>query len=163
MAPRLDNEAAPPLTLRRATGSDAHALALLRHEFRAPRATNTESRESFLSRCETWMRDRLDVASPWRVWIAEAGGEVVGTVWLQLVEKLPNPVAEGELHGYVSNLFVQQHARNHGIGSGLLAAALDECVRLRVDNVFLWPTPESRTLYTRHGFGAAENMLVLRR
>jgi len=162
VAPRLDNEAAAPLTLRRATGRDARALAVLRHEFRAPRATNTESRESFLRRCEAWMAERLDGGSPWRAWIAEAGDDVVGTVWLQLVEKLPNPVAESESHGYVSNLFVRERVRNHGIGSELLTAALDECARLGVDSVFLWPTPESRTLYARHGFRAADNMLVLR-
>ena len=36
-------------------------------------------------------------------------------------------------------------------------------VRLDVDNVILWPTPRSRSLYTRHGFMVADNMLVLRR
>jgi GNAT superfamily N-acetyltransferase len=161
--PRPDNEAAASLSLRRATRADAGSLALLRHEFRAPRATNTESREGFLLRCEAWMLERLDADSLWHAWIAAAGDDVVGTVWLQLVEKLPNPVAESESHGYVSNLFVRERARNHGIGSKLLTAALDECTRAGVDNVFLWPTPDTRTLYARHGFEAADNMLVLRR
>ncbi len=109
------------------------------------------------------MRARLDAESAWRAWIAEARRGPVGAVWLQLVEKLPNPIAESECHGYVSNLFVRDDARDQGVGSQLLRAALAECDRLAVDNVILWPTPRSRSLYVRHGFTAADNMLVLRR
>jgi GNAT superfamily N-acetyltransferase len=109
------------------------------------------------------MRTRLHAESVWRVWIAELGASAVGCVWLQLIEKLPNPVAETEWHAYVSNLFVRDDARGHGVGSQLLRGALDECDRLDVDNVILWPTPRSRSLYTRNGFVSADNMLVLRR
>jgi GNAT superfamily N-acetyltransferase len=160
---RLDNEPRTAPALRRATRGDAALLARLRHEFRAPRDQNIEAEGEFLARCEAWMRARLDDESAWRVWIAETDRGPVGTVWLQLVEKLPNPVVEREWHAYVSNLFVQDEARGHGIGSTLLRAALDECDRLDVDNVILWPTPRSRSLYTRHGFTAADNMLALRR
>lgn len=163
MAARLDNEPRTVPTLRRATRADAAVLARFRHEFRAPRDQNVESAGEFLARCEAWMRARLDAESAWRVWIAETDRGPVGTVWLQLVEKLPNPVVEREWHGYVSNLFVRDEARDQGVGSTLLRAALDECDRLDVDNVILWPTPRSRSLYTRHGFAAADNMLVLRR
>jgi GNAT superfamily N-acetyltransferase len=162
VAARPDNET-DSVSLRRATRADAAILARLRHDFRAPRGPNTESAEEFLGRCESWMRERLGVDSSWRVWIAEVGGGAVGAVWLQIVEKLPNPVAECEWHGYVSNLFVHESGRNRGVGALLLAAALDECARVDVDNVFLWPTSRSRSLYHRHGFEAADNMLVLRR
>jgi ribosomal protein S18 acetylase RimI-like enzyme len=159
----LDNEPGARVALRRAERADAAALARLRHDFRAPRGANVESEQEFLRRCEEWMHARLDGESAWRVWIAEIGSNLVGAVWLQIVEKLPNPVAEGEWHGYVSNLYVSESVRGQGVGSLLLRAALDECARLEVDNVILWPTPRSRSLYARHGFAAADNMLVLRR
>jgi ribosomal protein S18 acetylase RimI-like enzyme len=162
VAARLDNEA-DPLSLRRATRDDAATLARLRYEFRSPLGPNREAGDEFLHRCEEWMHARLGAQSAWRVWIVEAANRPVGSVWLQVVEKLPNPLAEGEWHGYVSNLFVRAGARNRGAGSQLLRAALDECARLDVDNVFLWPTPQSRSLYARHGFGPADNMLVLKR
>src|SRR5262249_55932831 len=110
-----------------------------------------------------WMRARLHAESVWRVWIAEQDGRAIGCVWLQLVEKLPNPVAERERHGYVRSLFVRDEARGRGGGSLLLRGALDECDHLDVDEVILWPTPRSRSLYTRHGFTPADHMLVLRR
>lgn len=162
VAPHLDNETAALVSLRRATPGDATELARLRHEFRAPRAANVEGDEEFFRRCEEWMRPRLAADSAWRAWLAELGGAAVGNIWLQLVEKVPNPVAETEWHGYVSNLFVRETARGRGVGSLLLKAALDECAERNVDNVILWPTPLSRSLYCRHGFAAADNMLVLR-
>ena len=160
---RLDNEPKTDISVRRAVPSDAAVLARMRHEFRAPLGENVESEATFLERCREWMAARLHAESVWRVWIAELDAHAVGCVWLQLVEKLPNPVAEGEWHGYVSNLFVRDEARGRGVGSQLLRVALDECDRLDVDNVILWPTPRSRSLYARHGFTEADNVLVLRR
>lgn len=109
------------------------------------------------------MRDRLDSGSIWRVWLVERNNDSVGAVWLQVVEKLPNPTAESELHAYVSNFYVRPDHRNTGAGSALLRAVLDETASLGVDSVFLWPSARSRPLYERHGFAVSENVLVLER
>ena len=101
--------------------------------------------------------------SPWRVWMAETDDVLVGNVWMQLVEKLPNPGDEPEQHGYVSNLYVRDDHRNLGVGSALLQAALDECTRRDVDAVFLWPTARSRPLYERFGFTHDGAVLPLER
>ena len=108
------------------------------------------------------MLRRLTAESAWRAWIAEHTGQVAGTIWLQAIEKLPNPASEFELHAYVSNFYVRAEHRNTGIGSALLRAALDECRRLDVDAVFLWPTARSRPLYERHGFAPGTGMLTMR-
>ena len=86
----------------------------------------------------------------------------MGTAWLHLLEKLPNPVGEPELHGYVSSLYVRPEFRGEGLGSNLLGACLDACERLGVDSVVLWPTPASRRLYLRHGFGIRDDLLERR-
>jgi ribosomal protein S18 acetylase RimI-like enzyme len=146
----------PSETVRRANAADAEVLARLRFEFRAGIADAVEDEASFLARCSGWMRERLESASPWIAWVAsDAGGAVFGAVWVQLVEKIPNPVGEPERHAYLSNLFVRPSQRGRGHGSRLLSVALDECDRRGADAVFLWPTPESRSLYARHGFTAA--------
>ena len=80
----------------------------------------------------------------------------------QLLEKLPNPVAEPEWHGYVSSLFVCPDARGAGLGSRLLGAALAECDRRGCDAVVLWPTPRSRSLYLRHDFAVRDDLLERR-
>ena len=90
-------------TIRAATPADARRLAELRYEFRSPRSANTESREEFLQRCTEWMREHL-ASGIWFCWVAVRDGTIVGHVWLNLIEKVPNPVAEAEWHGYITNM-----------------------------------------------------------
>jgi GNAT superfamily N-acetyltransferase len=142
---------ASPVTVRRAEAADAEALARLRYEFRAGIRPANEADDAFVARCAEWMRDRLE-GGAWRAWVAETGGEIVGTAWLQLLEKMPNPVDEAELHGYVTNIYLRESLRGRGTGSRLLTTVLDECAAAGADAVFLWPTERSRPLYRRHGF-----------
>jgi N-acetylglutamate synthase-like GNAT family acetyltransferase len=91
--------------------------------------------------------------------VAEADGEIAGTAWLQLVEKMPNPVDEPEVHGYVTSLFVRESVRG-GVGGRLLEAALDECAAAGVHQTFLWTTARSRPLYRRFGFSGDGEVMV---
>lgn len=149
------------IRIRRATLDDARALAELRYELRAEAAaghtSRIEERRTFLQRCEHWMADAL-AKDAWLCWVAECAqssrAEVIGSIWLELVEKVPNPIAEPERHGYVTNFFVRDGARNVGAGSALLAALVAHAQSLALDALFLWPTPRSRSLYERHGFSA---------
>ena len=116
-----------------------------------------------MARCTGWMAGRLADGGAWRCWVAEDRGRIIGTVWLGLFEKIPNPVAEPEQHGYVSNLYVLPEWRGHETGGALLTAALQECDARRLDAVILWPTPESRSLYERHGFAVQDDLMERRR
>jgi predicted N-acetyltransferase YhbS len=149
------------IAIRPATPTDAAALAVLRWEFRSPRATPTESHEAFLARCSKWMSDEL-TAGVWRSWVADAGdGRLVGQVWMRLIQKVPNPTGESELHAYLSNLYVDPGARG-GVGERLMQAALDAARADGVDCVVLWPTARSRTLYARHGFRREGDVMELK-
>ncbi len=148
--------------IRRAAPGDAPALARMRLSFRGEVEPPSEDRDAFLSRCEQWMASRLAPGGAWRCWVAESSQGIVGTAWLQLVEKLPNPVAEPERHAYVSSLYVVPERRGSGLGTALLARCLEDCDRSDVDAVLLWPTPQSRTLYLRHGFAAGDDLLQRR-
>jgi hypothetical protein len=64
------------------------------------------------------MQPRLAAGDVWRCWLAEWSGEVGGAVWVQFVEKLPNPVAEPEWHPYLTNFYVRP---------ALLRLALEAC------------------------------------
>jgi GNAT superfamily N-acetyltransferase len=146
--------------VRRATVTDASVLAELRFAFRSSLVVPVETREEFLSRCTIWMRSQLADESRWRAWILESDDAPIGAVWLQIIEKLPNPGLERELHAYVTNLFVRPEHRGRGGGGMLLATLLAACVGIGIDTVFLWPTAESRPLYTRHGFSVTESVMV---
>src|SRR5690349_23978115 len=116
--------------VRRASADDAVVLATLRFEFRSSIGDPIELADEFIARCESWMSDRLSDSDFWFAWIAETmdeGGPLaIGAIWLQLIEKVPNPVIEKEAHAYVTNLFVMESERGRGAGSMLLEAAIAE-------------------------------------
>ncbi len=148
--------------VRPAGPGDAPALAVLRWEFRAELGQAAEPLEGFCARAGAWMAERLREGSRWRAWLALGpDGEAVGCIWLQLVEKVPNPGAEEELHGYLTGAYVRPAWRGAGTGEALLAAALAACREAGVDTAFLWPTSRSRSLYERFGFGLPGDMLAL--
>jgi GNAT superfamily N-acetyltransferase len=155
----IAGEMSPPFQVRRAGPADGPALARLRFAFRTERRPAEEAESGFLERCTRWMETRLAAGRGWRCWVAEGDGQLVGTLWLQLVEKLPNPGDEAETHGYVTSVYVVPSSRNGGVGTALLSACLRECDAGDIDSVFLWSTPDSRRLYQRHGFAERDDLL----
>lgn len=137
-------------------------LAQLRYAFRVELDLPAEDESGFIARCAEWMRNRLAPGGPWCCWVAVLDSAVVGTIWLQQVEKLPNPVGHLGFHGYVSSVYVVRHLRNAGIGSALLKACLAEADAAGLDALFLWPSDRSRTLYERHGFAVRDDLLERR-
>jgi GNAT superfamily N-acetyltransferase len=152
----------PPFQVRRATPEDASTLAQLRYDFRTELDSPIESKAAFVERCTLWMTRHLAPDGGWRCWLAVLGDTLVGTVWLQLIEKLPNPVGHRDYHGYVSSVYVVPSLRNAGIGSALLQACVADAEALGLDALFLWPTERSRALYARHGFAVRDDLLERR-
>jgi GNAT superfamily N-acetyltransferase len=150
------------ITIRTATPADAPALARLRFRFRIELGEPTEPQDAFVERCARWMRDRLGGDPHWRCWVAEQEDGILGNLWLQLIEKVPNPVAEPEHHAYITNVYVLPDRRNSGTGELLLAAALDWCRSGTIDAVLLWPSARSRSFYARHGFSERDDLFALR-
>jgi GNAT superfamily N-acetyltransferase len=147
-------------TIRSATRDDAWALAELRWEFRAGRDRAVEDRDAFLARCAGWMRRELIAQEPWRAWVAVRDDRRIGQVWLDTLRKVPNPIGERERHAYLSNLYVTPDARG-GVGTQLLETAIAWARDNGVDRIVLWPSAESASLYLRHGFARAGDVMEL--
>ena len=86
----------------------------------------------------------------------------VGTLWLLQIEKIPNPVAEAENHGYIRASTSAPPCRGAGLGSRLLDTCLQVCTAEGLDAVILWPSPRSRRLYERHGFAVRDDLFERR-
>lgn len=97
----------------------------------------------------------------WSAWVAEDKQGICGHVWIQVIAKVPNPVDEPEAHGYLTNFYVAPRARGSGIGSALLETALAWCRGKHLHAVLLWATAHSHSLYERHGFRSAPELLQL--
>lgn len=149
------------IEIRTATTVDAGALAELRWEFRSAQNPPAEPHDPFVRRCAVWMRRELQPGSSWKAWVAVDQHAIVGQVWLHTVQKIPNPVQESEQLAYLSNLFVKIASRG-GIGTRLLAAALDWCRANRIDRVVLWPSKRSVTLYLGQGFSHGGEVMELK-
>jgi GNAT superfamily N-acetyltransferase len=104
----------------------------------------------------------------WRCWVAERDETLLAALWLQVIEKIPNPTAEPEALGYITNFFVADSERGKGLGSRMLEDVLAWCREHQsakgqlINSVVLWPTERSRTLYLRHGFEVPDDLLELR-
>ena len=147
--------------VRLATESDAILVARLRYEFRASFHEVIEQQSSFIERCGAWMQEQLRADTHWKCWIAECGQTPVGNVWAQLVEKIPNPIAEPEQYVYVTNFYVREEHRSKGIGSKLLSAVLAWSRSQSIHTVILWPSERSKSFYSRHGFSTASDIMHL--
>lgn len=150
------------MKVRVATPDDAPALARLRFRFRTELGEPIETEEAFVDRCINWMADRLGENPQWICWVAEQASGIVGNLWLQVMEKLPNPVAEPERHAYITNVYVVPECRNDGTGALLMDAALEWCRNSEIDAVFLWPSERSRSFYQRYGFSVRDDLFALR-
>ena len=146
--------------IRVATEADAPALARMRYELRST-AKRIESEAEFIERCTAWMRERLRSNSDWRCWIAEHEQTPIGNVWAQVVEKIPNPASETECYVYLTNFYVREEHRGRGIGTQLLSEVLAWSKANQAHTVILWPRERSKSLYARHGFTAADDLMRL--
>ena len=149
--------------LRRAAPGDAPALARMRYDLRTGIAAGIEGEDAFLARCTAWMAVRLLPGTGWHCAVVEEQGRLVGAIWLEIIEKLPSPGAEAERHGYLTGFYVAASHRGKGLGTRLLGECVWEAETIGVDRLVLWPTPESRTLYERHGFAVRDDLLERRR
>jgi GNAT superfamily N-acetyltransferase len=152
---------AADVMVRLASPADAALLARLRFDLRASMHETHEENDAFSERCTRWMSERLAHEGRWRCWIAEYDGALVGGVWVQLIEKIPNPIAEPESYVYLTNFYVRPEHRSKGVGAKLLAAALTWSRENRAELVLLCPTERSKPLYARHGFVAADDFMEL--
>jgi GNAT superfamily N-acetyltransferase len=149
------------IEIRLASESDAETLAGLRYELRSSFHEVVENEETFLARCSAWMNERLRQGN-WQCWIAERQSIAVGAVWAQLIEKIPNPVAEPEHYVYLTNFYVREEYRDQGLGSRLLATVLEWSRSKNAEMVILWPTERSKPFYLRHGFSFAGDSMQLK-
>ena len=101
-------------------------------------------------------------SSRWRGWVIDDGKQLLGHVFVQVFEKMPNPVNEPEAHAYLTNFYVVPEMRGQGLGGKLLNKALTWCRAQDADAVILWATAESKSLYRRCGLHEPADILELR-
>jgi len=90
-------------------------------------------------------------------------GEAMGTCNVVLFTRMPRPGSAPSCWAYLANVYVMPSHRGHGVGESLVRAAADHAHACGAVRLVTAPSGPSRSLYARHGFRAADELLVLPR
>jgi len=144
------------VTVRRAVGGDAHALAALN---RFVHETHLARRPDYFKpvradEAAAWFRERLDKRTT-AAWIAEAEGRPVGYVLTFFHERGENAFRRPRRWCEIDQIAVDPVWRRRGVGRALMAAALAEAGSRGMQNIelFSWAfNTDAHAMFQRLGF-----------
>lgn len=84
--------------------------------------------------------------------VCEDGGELVGCVLLQVIEKPASPAFPTGLVGTLLNVYTRPEYRRRGIAETLVKNAVDTAAKMGVSHVELKATAMGERLYEKLGF-----------
>jgi len=143
-------DAAPRVTVRRATAVDAAALADLRWGFRGDEDGLTPTdRDTFVESFSVWLGAHQSTHMPF---LAQVGGDVVGMAWLMIADRVPSPSRPHRRYGDVQSVYVVPELRNSGVGAELLNGVLAEARTLELEHVTVHSSDRAVPFYERVGF-----------
>src|SRR6476659_5801151 len=139
------------MTIREATPADAAELARLRWDFHGSNEGN-HLRLDFLKDCEAWLHEAL-ASGRWTIVVAESHpASLIGCMYLQCIDKVPDPGAICRKWGYVTNCYVAIEHRGQGLGTKLLQFLINDARGRGLEFLIVWPSEASVSFYSRVGF-----------
>jgi GNAT superfamily N-acetyltransferase len=146
------------VSVRVATPADVGALAALRALW------SGGGEPDFETRMAAWLADEGDRRT---TWLATVDKAPAGMASMLEYRRMPRPGRPDSRWGYVSNMFVREELRNHGIGAALLDALVAVADERGYVRLVLSPSARSVPFYERAGFvapdeGAGDHRLLVR-
>jgi GNAT superfamily N-acetyltransferase len=152
------------MNFRAATLADVDNLAAARWAFRTEDGTEVpiEPEQAFLQRYRAFVRDALE-SQRLVYWLAEtADVELVAHMAVCIVQSIPRPSRVRDQWGYLTDCYTRPAYRSRGIGEELLTHIVAWARRRDLEMLVVWPSDRSRSFYARAGFGADDEVRVLR-
>ncbi|HUS61963.1 MAG TPA: GNAT family N-acetyltransferase [Acidimicrobiales bacterium] len=145
----------PGVSIRIADEADVRELARLRVLMDAE--DGVEAEPEFEDAFADWFGAH---GHSFTIVVAELDDRLIGTVWLELIERVPRPSeVDPAPVGYVTFTFVEPGHRNHGIGAAMLSFLRSTAVDRRCETVIVWPSQRSLPLYRRAGYDPPAELL----
>lgn len=143
----------PAFTVRRATPADIPALVELRiafdHELAGP--LPTELVDEHRASIESYLRSHVPDGR-YRMWVADASGEVVGMAGLVVIDRPPHPRSRRAPEAMVFNVMTAPAWRRRGIGRAVMEAVIAEGRALGCRRLVLRASDDGSHLYAALGF-----------
>jgi GNAT superfamily N-acetyltransferase len=152
------------VTIDSARPADAEDLARMRHALYDEYGDADLPIDEYIGGFAAFVRDAVEDPR-WMIWVARADGRLVATMWLQLVRRVPQPVARNGNRpiGYLTNVYVDPAHRDAGLGSRMLDTVRDWARAADVISILCWPAPSdaAERFYARGGFRRNGSPMVL--
>ena len=119
-----------------------------------------ESLLSALERRSVSWTERMIREGKYYGWIATDAGRSVASSGLLILDWPPHPFdPEGELRGYLLNVYVEPDYRKRGLAHQLVERSMAEARRRGIRVVTLHSSQAGRPIYERFGFHATNEMM----
>ena len=143
----------PAFTVRRATPADIPALVELRiafdHELAGP--LPAERADEHRASIESYLRSHVPDGR-YRMWVADAAGEVVGMAGLVLIDRPPHPRSRRAPEAMVFNVMTAPAWRRRGVGRAVMEALIADGRALGCRRLVLRTSDDGSHLYAALGF-----------
>jgi ribosomal protein S18 acetylase RimI-like enzyme len=148
------------LTTRAATTADAALISAHRRAMFAEIHTLDESLMTALERRSASWTERMIREGKYYGWITTDGDRPVASAGLLILDWPPHPFdPEGELRGYLLNVYVEPEYRKRGLAHELVEQCMAEARRRGIRVVTLHSSQAGRPIYERLGFHPTNEMM----
>jgi GNAT superfamily N-acetyltransferase len=122
--------------------------------------TLDESLMTTLERRSASWTERMIREGKYYGWVATDGDRPVASAGLLILDWPPHPFdPEGELRGYLLNVYVEPEYRKRGLAHELVERCMAEARRHGIRVVTLHSSQAGRPIYERFGFHATNEMM----
>jgi ribosomal protein S18 acetylase RimI-like enzyme len=148
------------MEIRTAETTDAALISAHRRAMFAEIQTLDESLLNTLERRSIAWTERMIREEKYYAWIATDAGRSVASASLLILDWPPHPFdPEGELRGYLLNVYVEPEFRKRGLAHELVERSMAEARRRAIRVITLHSSQAGRQIYERFGFRATNEMM----
>ncbi len=120
-------------------------------------ALSSISKAAFFSEYLAFMQTHRD----YRVYVACEGEMILSAMFVYLIPKTPKPNREQKYIAYLTNVYTRKEYRNQGIGAQLMQEIKEDLAKMHCELMFAWPSEKSISWYSRNGFAADPELMVI--
>ena len=110
--------------------------------------TNNVDKDKYINKVIEFLKEKKE----YKIFVAKENGNILASMFIYLVPKIPTPNGKSEYIAYLTKVFTKEEYRNKGIGTKMLNYIKEYLQNLNCELIFAWPSDNSIKWYNRNGF-----------